>query len=143
MKLFVDASGWVPMEMRRDQWRPELDQVMAMLRQERRLRMVTTNWTVYEALAIARRRAGDAAGRLHSLITLQANVISVPEAAETEALRRFLTWSDLGASVVDHVNVIVAERERCDAILSFDRDFVPLAAAAGLRILRYLPASGR
>ena len=136
MKVFVDASGWVPMEMPRDQWRPDLDRVMAMLRQERRLKLVTTNWTMYEALAIARRRAGDAAQRLHAVIAIRANVVAVPALAEAEALRRFLRWSDLGASVVDHANVIIAERERCDAILSFDRDFVPLAAAAGLRILR-------
>ncbi len=136
MKLFVDASGWVPMEMRRDHWRPDLDRVMAMLRQERRLKMITTNWTMFEALAITRRRAGDAAQRLHAVIAMRANVVSVSEAAEAEAIRRFLTWSDLGASVVDHANVIIAERERCDAILSFDRDFVPLAAAAGLRIFR-------
>lgn len=63
-------------------------------------------------------------------------IVRVDDATESEALRRFLTWSDKSASVVDHANAMVAAATRCDAIVSFDEDFVPLASAAGLRILR-------
>ena len=60
----------------------------------------------------------------------------VDSEAETEALRRFLTWSDKSASLVDHANLLVAVYSRCDAILSFDEDFAPLVRAAGLQLIR-------
>ena len=136
MKVFVDASAWVPMEIVGDQWSGRLRELLRELRRGPRLELVTTNWTMYEALAIARRRAAFASQQLHETITRRAQVISVKVDDEREALRRFLSWRDQGASVVDHANAIVAVRQHCEAILSFDRDFIPLGAAAGFQVLR-------
>lgn len=136
MRVFVDASAWVPMELPRDQWAPRVAVLLAELRRQPRLEFVTTNWTMYEALAIVRHRAPRSARQLHQTVTLLAQVIGVRIGDEREALRRFLDWADQGASVVDHANLLVAVRQRCDAILSFDSDFIPLGAAAGLEILR-------
>ncbi len=135
MRLFMDASGWVPMAIPHDQSAPRLATVMRMLSGER-LDFVTTTWTLYEALAQARRRGWATSVELFERAESLADVVRVDEATESEALRRFLTWRDKSASVVDHANALIAQATRCDAILSFDADFVPLAAAAGLRILR-------
>ncbi len=136
MRVFVDASAWVPMEVVRDQWSGRVRVLLSELRRERRLDLVTTNWTMYEALALARRRAAVVSQRLYVSISERALVSTVSEEDEQEALRRFLSWTDQGASVVDHANTVVAVRLRCDAILSFDRDFIPLGAAAGMQVLR-------
>jgi predicted nucleic acid-binding protein len=97
---------------------------------------MTTNWTLYEALALARHRQPPTAGRLFQIATNIASVVPVDQAVEREALRRFLTWTDKGASVVDHANVLVALQRRCDAILSFDDDFAELVPNTGLQLLR-------
>lgn len=136
MKIFIDASAWVPMEVRADQWVPRLDRVMASLRSERNISFVTTNWTLYEALSIARRSDPRYAEMLHRRANGSAKVVRVDEVTEARAVKTFLGWRDKKASVVDHVNTAVAMNERCEALLSFDEDYFPLAAAAGLRILR-------
>lgn len=135
MRLFMDASGWVPMAIPHDQSAPRLAAVMRMLSGER-LEFVTTNWTLYEALAQARRRGWATSAALFERVESLAEIVGVDGATEAEALRRFLTWKDKSGSVVDHANTLIAQATRCDAILSFDEDFVPLAAAAGLGILR-------
>ena len=89
-----------------------------------------------EALSIARRTDPRAALLLNERANAAATIIRVEQDLEREALTTFFAWVDKKASVVDHVNTLAARRARCDAIISFDRDFIPLAAAAGLRILR-------
>lgn len=117
-----------------DQWRGHLLAAMQRLRGPAPLRMVTSNWTLYEALALAQRREKRRALELFRLIEQGAEIVTVDAAIEEEALRRFLRWKDKSASVVDHANTLVAAREGCDVILSFDADFVPLAAAAGIAL---------
>ena len=136
MNVFVDASAWVPMDVAADQWRPDILRVMAELRPQRRVRLFTTNWTLYEALSIARRADPRAALMLNDRARSGSTVIRVESGMEREALKTFFSWVDKKASVVDHVNTLAARHARCEAIISFDRDFIPLAAAAGLRILR-------
>jgi predicted nucleic acid-binding protein len=135
MRLFFDATALVPLIVLRDHWRARFEEVM-----DERLRrghdLVTTNWTLFEAMSIARRSGHGLAVNLFNHVSTVGEIVRVDEATEAEALRRFLEWRDKSASVVDHANALIAEAARCDAILSFDDDFVPLAAATGLRILR-------
>lgn len=135
MRIFMDASGWVAGAVKTDAWAPEYGRVMAGLR-GRRVELVTTTWTLYEALAILRRRKPGAEQVLFERAIGTGTVMAVDPDVEREALRRFLKWTDKGASVVDHANALVAGIAGCEAILSFDSDFVPLAAAGGLRLLR-------
>jgi predicted nucleic acid-binding protein len=134
--IFLDASGLVPMEVARDQWRPRLERVMAGLRRGGRVSFVTSTWTLYEALALVRRREERRVRHLYDRASETMSIVAVDPATEDEALRRFLTWTDKGASVVDHANLLVAVRTGCEAILSFDDDFSPLVHVAGLRLLR-------
>ncbi len=137
MKVLVDASAWVPMEVASDQWRPHVLRVLSELRERREpIELHTTNWTLYEALSITRRRDPRLALLLHDRASKGARVVRVEPALEKEAVANFLKWKDKKASVVDHANTVAAVRSGCEAILSFDRDFIPLAAAAGLRVLR-------
>lgn len=137
MKILVDASAWVPMEVASDQWRPHVLRVLEDLRARRvPLELHTTNWTLYEALSITRRRDPRLARLLHDRASKGARVVRIDAVMEKEAVANFLGWMDKKASVVDHANTVAAVRSGCDAILSFDRDFIPLAAAAGLRVLR-------
>ena len=131
----MDASSWVPMAVPRDQAAGRLAEIFTLLRGET-IEYVTTNWTLYEALALARRRGWETSTMLYSHVKQSTGIVSVDDMTESEALRRFLTWRDKSASVVDHANALVAAATRCDAIVSFDEDFIPLAAAAGLRLLR-------
>lgn len=137
MRIFLDASAMVPMEVPQDQHRPRLDAVMRRLRMAHGddLEFVTTNWTLYEALAQARRRGWQASMQLFQRIEEFADIVPVDESTEVEALHRFLHWRDKSASVVDYANALVAQARRCQAVLSFDDDFVPLTAAAGMRLL--------
>jgi predicted nucleic acid-binding protein len=135
MRIFVDASAWVAKAVSTDQWAPELRRVMQELRGQR-IELVTTTWTLYEALAVTRRRKHGATRLLFRDALANARVAAVEPEVEHAALQRFLQWEDQGASVVDHANALVAEQYRCEAILSFDADFIPLAAAGGIRLLR-------
>ena len=96
---------------------------------------VTTNWTLYEALAIARRAGWAPMTALYRHALTLCYPVSVAAEIEAVALRRLLGWRDRTASMVDHANVLVAVEEGCDTIISFDRDFVLLAAGSGLRLL--------
>jgi len=135
MRVFMDASAWVARAVTTDQWASELRRVMAGLRGQR-LQLFTTTWTLYEALAITRRRLPRAGDPLFRDAVNGATVLAVDPDIEKIALRRFLDWDDKPASVVDHANALVAEKHRCQALLSFDADFVPLVAASGIRLLR-------
>jgi len=134
--VFLDASSMVPMEIHRDQWYGRLGRILAGLRAtEPDVAYVSTNWTVYEALALAQRAGKERARALHSRIAGMANIVGVDDEVEQEALRRFLAWGDKFASVVDHANLLVAQRLGCAAVISFDADFVPLVRGTGIRLL--------
>jgi predicted nucleic acid-binding protein len=130
----MDASAWVAGAVHSDSQAAELRRVMGTLR-GRRIELFTTTWTLYEALAIVRRRKPEAVQLLFDRAVNNGSVIAVDPDVEHQALTRFLKWHDKRASVVDHANTLVAGIQRCEAIISFDKDFVPLAAADGMRLL--------
>ena len=125
----------VPLAVTRDQWRLAVERVMAGLRSVGSPSFVTSNWTLYEALAQAQRASKQVARNLHDYVSAEFTVLAIGTAIEREALRRFLAWQDKSASVVDHANLLVAVEFGCEAIVSFDSDFQPLARGAGLRLL--------
>lgn len=135
MRIFVDASAWVARAVARDQWAGELRAIMRELRGSD-IELITTTWTLYEALAVTRRRKPAAVQLLFQDAVANSRVIAVESDVEDDALRRFLAWEDKGASVVDHANALVAASFGCGHILSFDADFIPLARSAGIDLLR-------
>jgi predicted nucleic acid-binding protein len=136
IRILVDASALVPLEAGRDQWRPRMVAILRELTRAGRFELVTTNWTLYEALAIIQRRDRSRVARLFERATSLMQVVGVGPAAEAEALRRFLSWSDKTASIVDHANLLLALETGCEAVISFDDDFRPLVGGTGLRLVR-------
>ena len=134
--IFWDASGLVPLAVTRDQWRLAIERVMEGLKRGGSPSFVTSNWTLYEALAQAQRAGHVIARSLYDYVERDFTVIPIRPLLETEAVRRFLAWHDKQASVVDHANLLAAVEFGCEAIVSFDADFQPLARTAGLRLLR-------
>ena len=133
--IFWDASGMVPLAVTRDQWRTAIERVVEGLRRGGTPRFVTSNWTLYEALAQAHRAGHAVARSLYNYIERDFTIIPIRQPIEEQALHRFLNWHDKTASVVDHANLLAAVDFGCEAIISFDSDFQPLARAAGLRLL--------
>ena len=134
--MFIDASALVPMTVSHDPCRPRFQEMLVALHRSGPFTMVTTNWTLYEALAVSQRRGKRFALGLFSMASNAVEIVPVSPELEAEALRQFLGWGDKTTSVVDHANTLVALDEECDSILSFDLDFVPLAAAAGIAVVR-------
>lgn len=135
MRVFLDASALVPLVVERDQWVLPLRRHLRVLRAEKSA-LVTSTWTYYEALGLVRRTNHQLTLQLRRMLEAQASITTVSQAAEAEAVRRFFAWADKTASVVDHANLLTAIELRCDAILSFDDDFVQIAGGTGIRILR-------
>ncbi len=136
MKVFFDASALVPLALERDQWILKLRRHLKAIREAGSPRLLTTNWTYFEALSITRRASYHTADKLRRVVDAQVEMERVDAAIEAEALRRFFAWRDKTASVIDHANLLMAQRLGCDAILSFDDDFVPIASGTGIRVLR-------
>lgn len=136
IEVFVDASALVPMVDVRDQWRPAINRVLEGLTAGGEYRLRTSSWTLYEALALVQRRSHALALHLHRFMVETEAIVTVSLMTEGEAVQRFLAWSDKTASVVDHANALVAAHLGCEAIISFDDDFRPLALASGIRLLR-------
>ncbi|MBI2764291.1 MAG: PIN domain-containing protein [Chloroflexi bacterium] len=136
IRILVDASALVPLEVGRDQWRARVLAILRELTKAGRFELVTTSWTLYEALAIVQRRDRSRVAHLFARASNLMHVVRVGPAAEAEALRRFLTWADKTASIVDHANLLVALETGCDAVISFDDDFRPLVAGTALRLVR-------
>lgn len=126
----------MPIVVVRDQWHESVTEILSLLGRDRSLAFRTSNWTLYEALAIAERRSRGAAARLFSFVGRAVEVDRVEEEIEMEALARFLRSADKSASVVDHANVLLAVATGCDSVVSFDLDFIPIVAGTGLRLLR-------
>lgn len=135
MRVFIDASMLVAMRLSRDQHARDARRVLAGFGHAEP-ESFTTNWTLYEALALARRWGWASALSLYQATSTRMTIVNVDQKTEREALRRFLEWKDKEASVVDHANLLVALHTQCDAVISFDADFAPLVAATPLRLLR-------
>ncbi len=134
MKVFLDASALVPFVFERDQWVLPLRRHLRLLHAEDAA-LITSTWTYYEALTILRRVGFVAPAQLRRMVDSEVGVLPVSAGIESDAVRRFFSWADKTASVVDHANLLVAIEQRADAILTFASDFLPIAQGTGIRIL--------
>ena len=133
-RLFVDSSAWIALLSRRDQHHAEAD---ALFRGAfgRGARLVTTNLVLAETHRLLLFRAGVRAAaaaldRLESSPALTLTFASAEHhAAAREWLRRLAEWR---LSYTDAVSFAVSAASRCQAVLTFDEDFV----IAGFRVLR-------
>lgn len=135
MRVFFDASALVPLVHTRDQWHFSVRRHLSLLSQSPRLDLTTSTWTLYEALTIVKRTGHHRVMELHRYAASAMDVVPIDAATEAEAVNRFFRWSDKTASVVDHANLLAAIASGCEAILTFDADFLPIARGTRIRVL--------
>jgi uncharacterized protein len=135
--VFVDASGWLAAISRRDQsHEPARAVVESCL--DGQIAMVTTNWTVHEALSLLKSRDGvGAASTLWSMVNNPDVVrfVLVSEDLERRGLDLFFGYADKGWGVVDCTSIVVMEETGCTMALGFDRHFVEAGRQRGFRVL--------
>ncbi|MGH2355367.1 MAG: type II toxin-antitoxin system VapC family toxin [Chloroflexota bacterium] len=135
--VFVDASAWIAAANRRDGHHPEaraaLEECFA-----RRIQLVTTNWTGYEALSFVKSRAGfELAADLWALFTDPAAVhlVRLTDDIEEAALALFFRFRDKTWGVVDCASLVVMERLGCRHVLAYDRHIVEASRQYGFHVI--------
>lgn len=128
---FIDASAWIAIFNPRDQWHEKARDYYEFLVDFDEI-LVTSNWTLYEALNRIKQV------RYQLMIDLldmgQRNLITivkVNEAEENEALQLFVRpeYQSRGWSVIDCVNVICARNKNCGTLFHFNpRDYPELCS---------------
>ena len=112
---FVDASAWVALFDARDGHHEEAGEYYRLLIEDLDELIVTSNWTVYEALSVVKSHAGYE--NMHELMQLLyqgvgMTVAMVSEEAEMEAVNLFANpvYRNKRWSVVDCANVVTANQ---------------------------------
>jgi hypothetical protein len=135
--VFVDASAWVAVINRRDQYHQVASTVYQQLLKEKML-MISSSWTVYEALSITKTRIGiEQAERLWKLVNDPEITQFVPVDLEIEAaaLDLFFRYRDKDWGVVDCSSLIIMNRLGCRMAFAFDEHFREAAKQYGFELL--------
>ena len=87
--------------------------------------LVTTNWTLYEALTILNGRRVQRYDLAMELLRLVERMVEIVDSSqfEQQALDIFISHSDKRWSVVDCANFVCIRERGTSHALSFDRDF--------------------
>jgi predicted nucleic acid-binding protein len=134
----VDASAWVALFDARDGHHEEASMYYRLLIEDLDEPIVTSNWTVYEALSVVKNHAGhDSMYELRRSLSQRVGitVIRVSEQAEQEAVSLFIdpAYRNRRWSVVDCANVVIASESGCQDFLAFNpRDFPELCGYYGI-----------
>jgi predicted nucleic acid-binding protein len=135
-EVFVDASYWVALVFARDVNNPEsVSQWQGIM--SRGWGILTTNWTLYEAITILngrRVRRHDLAVRLLNLAQDSGEIVDAAE-YEQQALEIFKSHTDKRWSIVDCANFVCIRERHSTMALSFDRDFAQAQAEFGFAVL--------
>ncbi|MCE2458950.1 MAG: type II toxin-antitoxin system VapC family toxin [Dehalococcoidia bacterium] len=135
-EVFIDASFWLAYANPRDERSRLASRIWNDLSRQR-LGLVTTNWTLYEALTyLNSRRTGrhDLAERLLDVARRRAQVVDASQ-FEQQALDIFISHSDKRWSVVDCANFVCIRERGSLFASSFDRDFVQAQSEFSFRVL--------
>ena len=136
IRVFVDASFWVALIYNEDQYHQTSEEIWDSLFRHDTI-IMTTNWTLYEALTFLnsrRRGRHDLALELHILAQDSAAVIDASE-YEQQALEIFRSHTDKRWSIVDCANFVCIRERHSTMALSFDRDFAQAQAEFGFAVL--------
>lgn len=135
--VFADASAWVAIANRSDRYHAEaIRAYQSLLRDQTPL--VTSTWTVYEALSIVKTKLGyHQAGRLWERICRPSvvSLIKIDERIEAEALQLFWRYRDKSWGVVDCSSLRLMEKVGCHQAFAFDRHFSEASKQYGFSLL--------
>ena len=135
--IFVDASAWLASTNSRDQYFEVARSVLIACFADS-VRLVTTNWTAYEALSMAKSRGGwDLASDLWTMLTNPKAVVLVEVSRDVErrALDLFFGYRDKNWGVVDCANLVVMEDTGCRQAFGFDQHFMEASRQRGFELL--------
>ena len=123
-EVFVDASYWIAIAYPRDRWHENARTLWNMATRDR-WQLVTTNWTLYEALTALNGGFGrhDLAVALLELTRDAAVLVVDASSLEEEALYVFTTHSDKRWSVVDCANFVCIKDRQSEYAFAYDQDF--------------------
>ena len=136
IRVFVDASFWVALIHDEDQYHQASEDLWDRLLGHDAT-IITTNWTLYEALTFLngrRRGRHDLALELYALALNSVDVVDA-SAYEQEALEIFRSHTDKRWSIVDCANFVCIRERQSTMALSFDRDFAQAQAEFGFAVL--------
>jgi uncharacterized protein len=135
--VFIDASAWVALGNKRDQYHTQAatlyDQIL-----DEQLARITSTWVIYEALSILKSRAGyKTAEKLWERVNDPevTQFVRVDEAIEDEALDLFFDHRDKDWGVVDCSSLIIMNKLGCQMAFAFDRHFSQAAKQYAFAIL--------
>lgn len=124
-EIFVDAGFWIALFYPPDEHHAQTRIIWRDVVREQ-WPIVTTNWTLYEAITFfnSRWHRHDMSVQALDLVSQLSEVVHVEEAQlESRSLEIFRQHSDKSWSVVDCANFASIERRQCEYALSYDRDF--------------------
>jgi len=136
-KVFMDASAWIAIGNPTDRWHPQGSTTYTDLGR-RQVSMVTTNWTVYEALTLLKAKAGlHRAEELWDQVNVSPliRVVHVTDEIEADGLDIFFRYTDKPWGVVDCVSFVVMEQLDCWQAFAFDQHFAQAAKQRGFTVI--------
>lgn len=135
--VFVDASAWIALYHKRDNYHQAAWAIYEQLLNEAR-KFLTSNWFAYEAISILKSRASySAAKSLWDILkdTELYQVIHIDRALEDGAIDIFWRYQDKKWGVVDCTSMLLMERERCSVAFGYDHHFVEATGQYGFTLL--------
>lgn len=120
--IFVDTSAWYPLFVKSDEYRPVIRQWLG---ENRRERLVTTDYVVDELLTLIRSREPGRA-EYAGIQLLSGRLVKLEFVAEADffnAWQLFQTYRDKRWSFTDCTSRVVMERLRINKALAFDHHF--------------------
>lgn len=125
--IFVDASAWIALINRNDDNYGKAAPIWQSIVEHEWL-LLTTNWTLYEALTILKTKGStELAKELWDLSQLRdggmVRVVTVSARLEKAAVWTFFQHRDKMWSVVDCANFHAVREENCQRVFAYDDDF--------------------
>lgn len=135
--VFIDASGWIAI-ISADDRNHESAKLAYQQIISKKIRIVTTNWTLYEALSIIKDRIGHAqALSLWNLVGQfpLISLIKITDDIETAGVGLFFRYGDKKWGVVDCTSLIVMEQTGCSKALAYDLHFKEASQQRGFQVI--------
>jgi len=135
--VFIDASGWIAIVSADDRNHRSAKLAYRKIVTQK-THIITTNWTLYEALSIIKDKIGHAqALSLWNLVKQfpLISLIKVTDDIETRGLGMFFRYTDKAWGVVDCTSLIVMEQTGCFKALAYDRHFKEASLQRGFEVI--------
>lgn len=136
--VFIDASGWVAIISADDRNHGAAKLAYQQIISQK-TRILTTNWTLYEALSIIKDKIGHTqALSLWNLVKQfpSVSLIKVTDDIETAAIGLFFRYEDKRWGVVDCTSLIVMEQTGCSRALAYDLHFKEASRQRGFQLIQ-------